>query len=223
MSGDSWDGYATERNELLGYLRTEGIKNVVVLSGDIHAAFAGQLMDDFDAATPAPVACELVGPGITSNSLYSFVEFATRLPANPTADQVALRSLVAVDATAKGGSAFTENFNMLLLHGTVSAGAFAQAIGTPNVDFQTAVGAALARKTEPNPHLQYVDTNAQGYGYVKVTADQVAASIVTINRPVTPPTDAGPGIKRTANVTIQNGDPTTMATTVTGTRPFPLG
>src|SRR6185436_3436335 len=72
VSGDAWDGYPTERTELMTYLRDEMIKNVVVLSGDIHASFAGTVMDNFDAAAPVPVACELVGPGISSNSLFSF-------------------------------------------------------------------------------------------------------------------------------------------------------
>src|SRR5437868_15347673 len=91
LTGDSWDGYPTERNELMTYLRDQTIKNVVVLSGDIHASFAGTLMDNFDAATPTPVACELVGPGISSNSLFSFFESATRL------GSPALRGLVTVD------------------------------------------------------------------------------------------------------------------------------
>jgi hypothetical protein len=44
----------TERAELTTFLRDQGIKNVVVLSGDIHAAFAGTIMDDFDTRHPPP-------------------------------------------------------------------------------------------------------------------------------------------------------------------------
>src|SRR5439155_7585386 len=74
-----------------------------------------------------------------------------------------------------------------------------------------------------NPHVKYADTNAQGYGYVKVTGDQVAATIVTINRPVTTPSDAGPGIKRTASFTIPKDNPGGMTGPVfTGTKPFPV-
>src|SRR6185503_9904221 len=80
ISGDAWDGYATERRELMTYLKDQGIKNVVVLSGDIHASFAGVVMDNFEAATPQPVACELIAAGISSNSLFSFFEAGTRLP-----------------------------------------------------------------------------------------------------------------------------------------------
>jgi alkaline phosphatase D len=210
VTGDAWDGYPTERNELMGYLKAEQIKNVVVLTGDIHAAFAGVVMDNYDAATPAPVACELVAPGISSNSLFSFFEDATR-----PAALAALRGLITVDATSMGGAKFTESLNMLLLWGTLSAGAFAQ---TLNLAVANSV-----RDPNANGHLRYVDTNSQGYGYVKINGTGVAATLVTINRPIVAPTDAGPGIKRTASFTIPKDDPHGMsAATFTGTKPFPL-
>jgi alkaline phosphatase D len=219
VTGDSWDGYTTERTELTTFLRSEAINNVVVLSGDIHAAFAGTIMDNFDAPAPTPVACELVAPGISSNSLFSFFEFATR------GGDPALRGLITVDASATGGSRFTENVNLLLLDGVQSAGTFAGAIaqGAP-----PAVAVAIARApgtADPNtnPHLKYVDSNSQGYGYAKITGDQIAATIVTINRPITAPTNAGPGIRRTASFTIPRNNPGGMTgPTVTGEKPFPL-
>ncbi len=225
ITGDAWDGYPTERNELMTYLRTEEIKNVVVLSGDIHASFAGVVMDNFDASTPKPVACELVACGVSSNSLFSFFEFATRPPLPPE-----LRALITVNASAVGGSAFVENLNLLLLKGTLSAGTFEGAIRGGFTPAQ-ALGAALdpgVADENTNAHLKYADTNTQGYGYVKITGAKVDASIVTINRPLTPPTAAGPGIKRIANFTIPKTDPdsTTVPTmigpTITGTKPFPL-
>ena len=209
IAGDSWDGYPTERAELMGFLKDSAIKNVVVLSGDVHAGFAGTIMDDYDAATPKPVAFELVAPGISSNSLFSFFESATRVvPAS-------LRGLVTVDATAAGGAKFTENMNLLLLHGTKSAGAFA---ATSNL----AVALSLSDPTT-NPHLKWADTNAQGYGYLKATSTAVTATLITINRSLTPPPAAGPGIKRTATFTVPKDDPAgTVGPTVTGTKPFPL-
>jgi len=217
VAGDSWDGYPTERTELMTFLRTQAIRNVVVLSGDIHAAFAGTIADDFDAAAPTTVACELVAPGISSNSLFSFFELATR------AVDPGLRGLISVDASATGGAPFTENVNLLLLDGVQSAGTFAGAIaqGAPP---QLALAAALAAADpNTNPHLKYVDSNAQGYGYAKITADHIAATIVTINRPVTTATPAGPGIKRTASFTIPKNNPAGMTgPTLTGTPPFPL-
>ncbi|HMG52840.1 MAG TPA: alkaline phosphatase D family protein [Kofleriaceae bacterium] len=208
ISGDAWDGYNTERKELMGFLRDEEIKNVVVLSGDIHASFAGKVVDDFDAdaADRKVVACELVAAGISSNSLFSFFEFATRTTAT--------RPLIIVDATSTGGSEFTENLNLLLRHGTLAAGAFAtNKVVIPQTFDDTT-----------NPHLAYVDTNAQGYGYVKVGKEQVDATLVTVNRPITTPSDAAPtpGIKRTASFTIPIDAPGDMTGPVfTGTKPFP--
>jgi alkaline phosphatase D len=221
VSGDAWDGYLAERKELMGYLKSEGIKNVVVLSGDIHASFAGVLLDDFDAAVTADhaVGCELIAAGVSSNSLFSFFEAATRLPpppATPTAQQVGLRSLITVDASAPavGGAKFTENFNLLLTHGTLSAGTFAQAVAM-GVPAPAALGAALAPgRDDPttNAHMKYADTNAQGYGYVKITGAQVSATIGN-----------GPGIKRTASFTIPKDNPAGMTGPVfTGTKPFPV-
>jgi alkaline phosphatase D len=216
VAGDSWDGYPTERAELMTFLRNEAIRNVVVLSGDVHAAFAGTIMDDFDTATPTVVACELVAPGISSNSLFSFFESASR------AGDPALRGLLTVDASANGGVNFTENLNLLLLDGVRSAGTFAGAIAQ-GVPQPFALAAALAPGTadpNTNPHLKYVDSNAQGYGYTKITGQQVAATIVTINRPITA---AGTGIKRTASFTIPKDNAAGMTgPTVTGTKPFPL-
>jgi alkaline phosphatase D len=217
VSADAWDGYPSERKELLSFLGDQGIKNVVVLSGDIHASFAGVVAPDFDAATLSPVACELVAAGISSNSLFSFFEAATPDP-NP------LRSVVIVDAAklGNGGSEFTENFNLLLKSGLASAGTFAGAIGKGAPVAVALAAAAGAADPKMNRHLKYIDTNAQGYGYVQVTEAKVAAKIVTINRPITAPTDAGPGIKRTASFTIPKDNPGGMTgPEFAGIKPFP--
>ena len=216
ISADAWDGYNAERTELMTFLKANAIQNVVVLTGDIHASFAGQVLDTFDPGTPGapatstPVAVEFVGPGISSNSLFSFFYAATT--AVPQ-----LNALIAANATAIGGSKFTENFNLLLLHGTVAAGAYAQNL------------AVIPQTFDPNanPHLKYVDTNSQGYGYVKVGADKVAASIITIQRPIVQPNGTtGPGVKRTASFTVASGTPALGADDPkfgsTDTKPFPL-
>ena len=209
LDGDGWDGYPTERAELLTFLRTENIPNVVVLTGDFHAHFAGVLVDDPDTIAPEAVACELIAAGIASNSLFSFYERATRsLPAS-------LRGLVTVDASAAGGSRFTENMNLLMLHGTVAAATYAQ---TLNLTIALSQSDPTA-----NPHLRYVDTNAQGYGYVKVTAAQIDAELVTINRPISVASPGIPGVRRVARFTIPSNNPGGMSdATVIGIKPFPL-
>ncbi|HEX8111176.1 MAG TPA: alkaline phosphatase D family protein [Kofleriaceae bacterium] len=210
ISADAWDGYNAERTELMTFLKANAIQNVVVLTGDIHASFAGQVMDNFEApaAAQTPVAVELVGPGISSNSLFSFFYAAT--VSNPP-----LNALIAANATAAGGSKFTENFNLLLLHGTASAGAYAQNLQVIPQTFDP----------NANAHLKYADTNSQGYGYIKVGADKVEGSIITIQRPIqTPSGTDGPGAKRTATFTVASGTPNLTGPTFnTGdTKPFPL-
>jgi alkaline phosphatase D len=66
LNMDSWDGYATARNRLLGFVDQRDIRNVVVLSGDAHVAFAADLHADFEAPG-SPVATEFVGTSISSD------------------------------------------------------------------------------------------------------------------------------------------------------------
>ncbi|MCG6969185.1 MAG: alkaline phosphatase D family protein, partial [Gammaproteobacteria bacterium] len=48
LSSDTWDGYCTERNELMAYLLNNGIDNLVSFSGDLHAHIAGLVMHDYE-------------------------------------------------------------------------------------------------------------------------------------------------------------------------------
>ena len=72
LNADQWDGYNAERKALMAYLKAQSISNVVALTGDIHAFFAGPVMDDYDAASPSPVMVDLVTAGVSSNSLFSY-------------------------------------------------------------------------------------------------------------------------------------------------------
>lgn len=71
LNADQWDGFNAERKNLMAFLKANNVRNVVALSGDIHAFFGGQVMDDYDAASPAPVMVDLVTAGLSSNSLLS--------------------------------------------------------------------------------------------------------------------------------------------------------
>ena len=68
LAADIWDGYAAERQRLLGFLRSRSVTGVVVLTGDIHASLANDLSEDpYDPLLP-PVAVELVTPSVTSTN-----------------------------------------------------------------------------------------------------------------------------------------------------------
>lgn len=208
MNGDAWDGYAVERNELMTYLRDQNIDNVVVLTGDIHAHFAGIVHDNYTAPTPTPVAVEFAAAGIASNSVFSFYEDATRGGSIPPQ----LRAIVTYDASASGGPRFVENLNMLLINGARSAYTMSQ----------TNDRAMALAQNDPNanPHLKYADTNAQGFGVALVTATQVEATLTTISRPVTM---AAPTVRRTARFVVPLDNPGGLTgPTFTGTPPHPF-
>ena len=81
---DAWDGYVAQRNRLLGTIGAEGIRNVVVLSGDAHVSFVADLKPDFaDAASPV-VATEFLGPSITSRSPALVVPIVQASLADPS-------------------------------------------------------------------------------------------------------------------------------------------
>jgi alkaline phosphatase D len=70
---DQWDGYAAARARVLSQISSQGIDNVVVLTGDIHSSWGNELTSTpfdprtYDAATGAgSLAVELVTPAVTS-------------------------------------------------------------------------------------------------------------------------------------------------------------
>lgn len=68
LATDIWDGYEAERERLLGFLRTKPVRDVLVLTGDIHSSWANELSEDpFDVLTP-PAAVELVCTSVTSSN-----------------------------------------------------------------------------------------------------------------------------------------------------------
>lgn len=64
---DQWDGYPAERETVLGFLRDRHIRDVVVLSGDVHVSIALEMDEQGDEGEP--LAVELVTPSLTSQNL----------------------------------------------------------------------------------------------------------------------------------------------------------
>ncbi|AKF09752.1 alkaline phosphatase D family protein [Sandaracinus amylolyticus] len=68
---DQWDGYPASRTRVLDAIRGDGerdpVRDVVVLTGDIHTAWACEVVED-PSASPLPPASavEFVAPGISS-------------------------------------------------------------------------------------------------------------------------------------------------------------
>ncbi len=96
---DAWDGYPSERSDLLAYIGDNQIKNVVVWTGDIHNCYAGVLRPDFSNVSSPAVAVEVVGGSVSSAGLYELLNntdvtrLGTRVleKANPHIQYVDLR------------------------------------------------------------------------------------------------------------------------------------
>jgi len=137
LNADQWDGYNAERKAMMAYLKSQNIGNVVALTGDIHAFFAGPVMDDYDATAPAPVMVDLVTAGLSSNSFQSY--FKSVVDSDP-----AFAAAKALVYTTDGNGAMVNTFNSTL--------------------------------TTFNPWLKYVNTDAQGYAVVTLTAAKLRCS-----------------------------------------------
>lgn len=79
LSDGAWDGYRAERTRLYDTVITNNIDNFVVLTGDIHTAWANNLED----VSSNKVGVEFIGPSITTlNSPLGVPAFTIQL-ANP--------------------------------------------------------------------------------------------------------------------------------------------
>ena len=95
---DRWEGYEAERTELLTFIRDNNIANVVFLTTDIHANWAGPLYLDIDNDDNRAVAYEVTSGPIQTCNLEC--EFDSRLGEGATDDffnAFALYGLVDLD------------------------------------------------------------------------------------------------------------------------------
>ncbi|GAA0656312.1 alkaline phosphatase D family protein [Kitasatospora atroaurantiaca] len=77
VNPDQWDGYTHDRRELLGHLTSQGIRNTVFLTGDIHSAWAADV--PVEAATyPASgtAATEFVVTSVSSDNIDDILKVA---------------------------------------------------------------------------------------------------------------------------------------------------
>lgn len=210
LSGDAWDGYRTERNELMRFLLDNDIRNVVSLAGDIHAHAAGLVMDDYDSATPTAVMTEVVCAGISSTSQFAVGERLSRIE-NPSNLESRVRQLIAYE----NGGEIINNLNNTLLNGVEAAEVAAQTNSLDDI--------AAAANPTINSHLRYADTDAHGFGRVRVAAETMTAELMTITDINS---DTEPEVLRIARFEIPYADPGSGSSisepAITGTPPFPL-
>ena len=66
LSMDAWDGYRASRRRVLDGAKAARIENLMVLTGDVHVAYAYDLKDDFDDPASATLGTEIVATSISS-------------------------------------------------------------------------------------------------------------------------------------------------------------
>ncbi len=63
---DAWDGYAASRDRVLSGIVTRGVRNPIVLTGDVHQSYAADIKADFNDQASATIGSEFVGTSISS-------------------------------------------------------------------------------------------------------------------------------------------------------------
>jgi alkaline phosphatase D len=79
---DGWDGYPAARKRLLAAMQSTGVRNPVVIGGDVHMHWVADLKPDFDDEKSPVVASEFCGTSITSQGAAQKAIDAI-LPENP--------------------------------------------------------------------------------------------------------------------------------------------
>jgi alkaline phosphatase D len=167
---DTWEGYLKEREEILNYVKSQGITNFISLSGDNHNSFAGVLSPNFEDETLEIVGAEFSVCGISSTSVFKALSTIVE-------EEDELRPLVTF-----GGKHFNreeievENLNTTFLWGTRAA---LTASKTGSID-------ETRKHINPahNAHLRYVDSNAYGIGIASFSRDHIRTEFITIPPPV---------------------------------------
>ena len=63
---DTWSGYDAARRRVVSALRDTGVSNPIVITGDIHSNWVGDLKMDYRDERSPVVATELIGTSISS-------------------------------------------------------------------------------------------------------------------------------------------------------------
>ena len=120
VNADGWDGYPAHRAELMGYLKSAGVRNVVAITGDLHAFQCHVVRDNPDPAVGMPVLVDFVSAGISSRSFYSALKTST-----------SGSSLAALLSSASAFDALLRANNPDLVHADSDAQGYASVTVTP--------------------------------------------------------------------------------------------
>ena len=164
---DSWDGFPNEREEIVRYIIDNKINNVVSLTGDRHAHYAGMIAADYTADELEYGAIEF-----TCASISAFLrsgDIAGSLEDYGLGHLGEYRRQL-----SDGSSEVVANCNILMRMGAKSA----QKMYETN-DLEQAKAVA---DPSVNPHLRYADNDAHGYTLAHFYEDRVDVDFVTVPR-----------------------------------------
>lgn len=185
---DNWDGYPLERRELMEFIRDQRLANVVSLTGDRHAHFAGVVMDDFDRDGSRAIMPEFAGASVSATCRLIIQGRIAR--GDPT-----LLDRIRFDGPESGfDQGMMATLNAWLLYGGDSA---KQLHDTADVE-----AAERAANPSVNPHLAYADTDAYGYFVARFGPDMLETEFVVIPEPHTDYGRAGPPVRRRVCFTV---------------------
>ncbi|CDY75847.1 Phosphodiesterase/alkaline phosphatase D [Caballeronia glathei] len=145
---DAWDGYPAHKAELMSFLKSQGISNLVAITGDLHAFQAGVVRDVPNPATGTPVMVDLMSAGISSRPFFEDIK--TYSAGMPLGALVA--SPQAVDAFVRQNNpdmAYADHDGIGYASATVTPGQFVaifNKVKPLNAD-GSAPAAALAKRT----------------------------------------------------------------------------
>ncbi|MBN8203719.1 alkaline phosphatase D family protein [Bacillus sp. NTK034] len=85
FSMDAWDGYPAARQRLADFAVSNNIGNLIVLTGDVHASWASNILTNYNDPNAKLIGAEFVGTSITSGGNGSDVRADTEktLAENP--------------------------------------------------------------------------------------------------------------------------------------------
>ena len=149
---DIWDGYPAERAQILRHIKQNKINNVVMLTGDLHTAFA------YDVPEKPVNRSFIAFPGLGQVPNY---QPDTSYNAITGKGSLAVEFMTPSVTSAN----FDENLGSL-----PTAQALQRQINTPIVPFP---GVSLGN---PNPHLKFVDLIQNGHFILDVKPDSVQAN-----------------------------------------------
>jgi alkaline phosphatase D len=180
---DAWDGFPNEREELMKFIREHKINNVLSLSGDRHASYAGLVAENYEAKEP-----KYVIPDFTCTAISAF----TRAPfvARPLT-RFGLKKLCVYEQTmANGTIKDVSNLNIFMRMGAKAAEVMAD---TNDLD-----EAIKFSNNELNPHLDYADNDTHGYGIARFSSREMEVDFMLVERPDWDPDKFpnGPGLTR---------------------------